>query len=673
LQGILTNAEAYLGANDVDSARNEMTLFFETLTENSTSISENALKETGIVGDCLLARKMQSDPVVDAGTDQTFQLGTPVTINATYTDADNTENHSARIDWGDGIVEDVPVTMTGPGAGEVTGEHTYVNAENYTVEICVTDLYGAVGCDTLTIEVNAFPSTSILDDFNRANGGIGSAWSGNTAGYNIASNQLSVDYNGTNNNVIYWTNEPFGANQEAYVTFTQVDPAGDEQILLLKSQSNITWGEGVLQVVYDALNNRAQVVTWDWPQGWVQHGADIPVTFANGDTLGARAFADGTVEVYKNGTLLATRDITSWPHYADGGYIGLWFIDADNAALDDFGGGTVPNMEVVELSTLDDFNRASGAIGGNWSGASNKYSLASNQLQAGSTTYGNEIYWNPTAFDVDQEVHFTFTQLHTSATAQGLVLKAQSIDSSSQNSSVQVVYVASLNVAQVWTYTPAQGLVQRGQNIPVTFANGDHLSVRAYADGMVEVYKNGILFGRRDITAWPYYANGGYIGVGFVGASGAKVDDFGGGTLTSGMQSLLAGGGESSLAAASSESIEADPWNVEFSSAGQFWQGVPLGTNQTASLTVTNTQTNLRPKPESNGVWGEGTVQVLYDVPNQSIQVWEYDTVKGWQQVGKDISSKFTTGDVFTARVLPDGTLELSRNGKLLAKRKVGQ
>jgi hypothetical protein len=189
-------------------------------------------------------------------------------------------------------------------------------------------------------------------------------------------------------------------------------------------------------------------------------------------------------------------------------------------------------------------------------------------------------------------------------------------------------------------------------------------------DGMVEVYKNGILFGRRDVTAWPYYGDGGYIGVGFVSASGAKVDDFGGGTLTSGMQSMLAGGGESAFA--STETLEADPWNVEFGSAGQFWQGVPLGTNQTARVTVTNTQTSLRPKPESHGVWGEGTVQVLYDVPNQRIQVWEYDTVKGWQQVGKDIATKFTAGDVFTVRVLPDGTLELSKNGKLLAKRKVG-
>ncbi|HQV95743.1 MAG TPA: hypothetical protein PLA27_15015 [Anaerolineales bacterium] len=34
------------------------------------------------------------------------------------------------------------------------------------------------------------------------------------------------------------------------------------------------------------------------------------------------------------------------------------------------------------------------------------------------------------------------------------------------------------------------------------------------------------------------------------------------------------------------------------------------------------------------------------------------------------IPAKFTAGDVFTVRVLSGGTLEISRNGKLLAKRK---
>jgi len=98
-------------------------------------------------------------PVVTAGNDQTVELGNAVTVNATYTDADNSESHSARIDWGDGITEDVPVTMTGPGAGEVTGQHTYADTGSYTVEVCVTDLYGGVGCDTSTIVVSPLSCT----------------------------------------------------------------------------------------------------------------------------------------------------------------------------------------------------------------------------------------------------------------------------------------------------------------------------------------------------------------------------------------------------------------------------------------------------------------------------------------------------------------------------------
>lgn len=74
----------------------------------------------------------------------------------------------------------------------------------------------------------------------------------------------------------------------------------------------------------------------------MQYGADIPVTFVNGDQFGARALADGTVEVYRNGVLLATRDVTAWPHYSSGGYLGLWFGDAKNVLIDDFGGGNIP-------------------------------------------------------------------------------------------------------------------------------------------------------------------------------------------------------------------------------------------------------------------------------------------------------------------------------------------
>ena len=181
---------------------------------------------------------------------------------------------------------------------------------------------------------------TLLDDFNRGNGPLGSNWSGNTVKYRIVGQQLNVRSDDANSD-IYWT-KAFGADQEAFVTFARVGVRATEQNILLKAQSRKTWGDGVILAHYDARNKVAQVWTWEWPKGWVKYGDDIPVTFTDGDTFTARARADGIVEVYRNGTLLDTRDITSWSYYDEGGYIGLWFMGARDAVLDDFGGGNIP-------------------------------------------------------------------------------------------------------------------------------------------------------------------------------------------------------------------------------------------------------------------------------------------------------------------------------------------
>ncbi len=188
--------------------------------------------------------------------------------------------------------------------------------------------------------LDGFPTTSVLDTFNRANGTIGTNWGGYSSAFSISSNQLDVIIGGFDT-YVFWSNTSFGADQEAYVTFSQVDPAAPEQSLLLKSQSNTSYGNGVIEVLYDANADVVQVWTFHPTGGWVQRGANIPVIFVNGDQFGARALANGTVEVYKNSVLLATRSITGWALYASGGYIGLWFADAASALLDNFGGGNV--------------------------------------------------------------------------------------------------------------------------------------------------------------------------------------------------------------------------------------------------------------------------------------------------------------------------------------------
>jgi hypothetical protein len=76
---------------------------------------------------------------------------------------------------------------------------------------------------------------------------------------------------------------------------------------------------------------------------WTNYGK-TSITFSNGDQLGARALANGTVQIYKNGTLVATITLNTADQTffnAKGGRIGLWAIAAPNTFFDDFGGGSV--------------------------------------------------------------------------------------------------------------------------------------------------------------------------------------------------------------------------------------------------------------------------------------------------------------------------------------------
>lgn len=185
-----------------------------------------------------------------------------------------------------------------------------------------------------------------MDNFNRSNGAIGSNWAGATGGYRISSNRLDVNAGGD----IYWTKASFAADQEAYITLLSIDNAATEMDILLKVQG-ANWTYGLIEIIYHPAGKNIQVWTYDTVHGWIQHGGSIPVTFVNGDRLIARAWANGTVEIYRNTNLLGSRDITSWPYYANGGFIGLWFINSGNAYLDDFGGGSLPAKPPTQTPT----------------------------------------------------------------------------------------------------------------------------------------------------------------------------------------------------------------------------------------------------------------------------------------------------------------------------------
>lgn len=135
---------------------------------------------------------------------------------------------------------------------------------------------------------SGFPTTSVLDNFDRANGSIGSNWSGFPSAFSIVSNQLDVTAAGWDTYAI-WSSNSFGADQEAFITFTQLHTnSGNEHSLVLKSQSS-TSNTGLIYVCYDASGQNVQVWTYHPSQDWVQRGTSISATFTSGDQLGARA------------------------------------------------------------------------------------------------------------------------------------------------------------------------------------------------------------------------------------------------------------------------------------------------------------------------------------------------------------------------------------------------
>ncbi len=184
---------------------------------------------------------------------------------------------------------------------------------------------------------SSFPVSPVLDNFNRANGAIGSNWSGETGEFVIDAAQLKDVSDGT----LFWNAASFGANQEVYATLSDIVSTTGMFALILKSQSSTTTDDGVLVVYYSTANHTVEVYSYTSAQNWVMRGTTISETFSDGDRFGATATANGQVKLYKNTTLIGTVDVSAWTYNANGGYIGLSGMYGSSNLLDDFGGGTV--------------------------------------------------------------------------------------------------------------------------------------------------------------------------------------------------------------------------------------------------------------------------------------------------------------------------------------------
>ena len=197
-----------------------------------------------------------------------------------------------------------------------------------------------------------------------------------------------------------------------------------------------------------------------------------------------------------------------------------------------------PQLVFPKTGILDNFNRANGALGANWSGSSSKenYRIANKQVDV---REGGPIYWKPSSFGASQEAFVKLTTVDSKAKAQGLLLKVQGNQGNWRKGAIAVLYDAKGNggvaAVRLQTYRPGTSDWFAYPAIPVTFQNGDQFGARALANGDVLIVKNGTLVGTVTLNAADqafFNSKGGRIGVGYLKGGVGFFDDFGGGSVT---------------------------------------------------------------------------------------------------------------------------------------------
>lgn len=181
----------------------------------------------------------------------------------------------------------------------------------------------------------AFPTTSVLDDFNRANTGPppSSSWvTESGTGHEVVSNQCDPD---TANSVSRW-NTSYAAAQEAYCTVIDVPASGKYVGVFIRLASAGGYGSSAGSVEINCFPSTIEV--WQFSGAtWSQLGATIGYTLSANDVMGMDA-SGATVAIYQNGTSLGTRTTA----VTGSGYIGLIAGGTSSTpSVDNFGGGAI--------------------------------------------------------------------------------------------------------------------------------------------------------------------------------------------------------------------------------------------------------------------------------------------------------------------------------------------
>lgn len=197
-----------------------------------------------------------------------------------------------------------------------------------------------MGMATQEMEVlTIFPSASILDNFNRADGGPGANWTNIANGLEIVSNECAGSMAAPDGNVGAWNVEMFG-DSEADLTITNIGENGDSVYVLIRLTSLTTSfdGYGILWTRDDVNGDALSLLRFDDGEETIIDGP-VGQDISIGDAVGIRCNGNIITGYYKAGggayiEILHATDST----YVAAGYIGMG-TTGDAVRVDNFGGG----------------------------------------------------------------------------------------------------------------------------------------------------------------------------------------------------------------------------------------------------------------------------------------------------------------------------------------------
>jgi hypothetical protein len=187
--------------------------------------------------------------------------------------------------------------------------------------------------------VSSFPTTSVLDNFNRTGPAAGSAWSTMFSGESLfsLSNSQAVAAGGA-----YaagaWNAGTFGPNVEVFATMNS-----DVGLNLFARVTN-PGATGISGYTIEFHPNLSAVYVYRITNGGYSGvlGGAISTTFARGARVGMQVTGNTISAWIDTGTgwkLIGSRTDST---YSQAGYIGAELYGGTNRGLDDFGGGTAP-------------------------------------------------------------------------------------------------------------------------------------------------------------------------------------------------------------------------------------------------------------------------------------------------------------------------------------------